>query len=105
MTKKIRTLILALFLICFAQGYLYAAEKFRVASGGFGTAIHAALWAANDQRIFKKHGLDVEYIAIDSGTLSMQMLLANELQALFTTGALAVTANLQGGDVAIFAGG
>ncbi len=96
---------LGAFLILASSGFPYAAERFRVASGGFGTAIHAALWAANDQRIFQKHGLDVEYIAIDSGTLSMQMLLANELQALFTTGALAVTANLQGGDLAIFAGG
>ena len=35
----------------------------------------------------------------------MQTLLANELQILFTTGALAVTANLQGADTTIFAGG
>jgi len=35
----------------------------------------------------------------------MQTLLANELQLLFTTGALAVTANLQGGDTTIIAGG
>jgi NitT/TauT family transport system substrate-binding protein len=35
----------------------------------------------------------------------MQTLLANELQVVFTTGALAVTANLQGGDTTIVAGG
>jgi ABC-type nitrate/sulfonate/bicarbonate transport system substrate-binding protein len=35
----------------------------------------------------------------------MQTLLANEVQLLFTTGALAVTANLQGGDSTIIAGG
>ena len=35
----------------------------------------------------------------------MQTLLANELQVVFTTGALAGTANLQGGDTTIIAGG
>ncbi len=35
----------------------------------------------------------------------MQTLLANEIQAAFTTGALAVTSNLQGGDATIIAGG
>ena len=35
----------------------------------------------------------------------MQTLLANEVQLLFTTGALAVTANLQGGASTIIAGG
>src|SRR6185295_12714706 len=48
---------------------------------------------------------DLEYLAIENGTVSMQTLLANETQAAFTTGALAVTANLQGGDVTIIAGG
>ena len=43
---------------------LNAAEKFRVASGGFGTAIHAVLWTAYHQNIFQKYGLDAEYIAI-----------------------------------------
>ena len=35
----------------------------------------------------------------------MQALLANELQIVFTTGALAITANLQGADTTIIAGG
>jgi NitT/TauT family transport system substrate-binding protein len=82
-----------------------AAEKFRVASGGFGTAIHAVLWAAYHQHIFQKYGLDAEYIAIQSGTTGMQMLLAGEVQALFSGGPQPINANLQGADVAIIAGG
>lgn len=84
---------------------VFAAEKIRAASGGFGTAINAIVPAAYHQGVFKKYGLDVEYIALDSGTLGMQTLLANEIQLLFTTGALPVTSNLQGGDVTIIAGG
>lgn len=82
-----------------------AQEKFRVASGGFTTAIHALLWVAYEKKIFQKYGLDAEYLALESGTPAMQALLANELQVVFTTGALAVTANLQGADTTIIAGG
>src|SRR5213594_3977223 len=83
----------------------FAAEKLRAASGGFGTAINVIVPAAYHQGVFKKYGPDVEYIALASGTLGMQTLLANEIQVLFTTGALPVTSNLQGGDVTIIAGG
>src|ERR1041385_4714239 len=84
---------------------LFAADKIRAASGGFGTAINALVPGAYHQKVFQKYGLDVEYIALDSGTLGMQTLLANEIQVLFTTGALPVTSNLQGGDISIIAGG
>ncbi len=82
-----------------------AQNRFRAVSGGFGTAIHAVLWVGYEKKIFQKYGLDMEYLAIENGTVSMQTLLANETQAAFTTGALAVTANLQGGDSTIIAGG
>jgi ABC-type nitrate/sulfonate/bicarbonate transport system substrate-binding protein len=84
---------------------IIAQEKFRVASGGFSTAIHALLWVAYEKKIFQKYGLDGEYLALESGTPAMQALLANELQIVFTTGALAITANLQGADTTIVAGG
>jgi ABC-type nitrate/sulfonate/bicarbonate transport system substrate-binding protein len=80
-------------------------QRFRAANGGFGTAINAILPGAYHAKIFQKYGLDAEYIALESGTIGMQTLLANELQLVFTTGALAVTANLQGGDATIIAGG
>ena len=82
-----------------------AQEKFRIASGGFSTAIHAVAWAAYEKKIFQKYGLQGEYLALESGTPAMQALLANELQIVFTTGALAITANLQGADTTIIAGG
>ena len=82
-----------------------AQEKFRAASGGFSTAIHALLWLAYEKKLFQKYGLDGEYLALESGTPAMQALLANELQIVFTTGALAITANLQGADTTIIAGG
>lgn len=79
------------------SGHLCAAEKIRAANGGFGTAINAVLPVAYHQKIFKKYGFEAEYIALNSGTLGMQTLLANEVQILFSTGALAVSSNLQRG--------
>jgi ABC-type nitrate/sulfonate/bicarbonate transport system substrate-binding protein len=83
---------------------LHAVEKIRVGSGGF-TPLHSIIWAADQQSIFKKYGFDVEYLALNSGTLGVQTLLANEIQFLFSTGALAITANLQGADITMVTGG
>lgn len=98
-------LLIALPLLLFAAQGSAQLQKFRAANGGFGTAINAILPGAYHAKIFQKYGLEAEYIALESGTLGMQTLLANEVQLLFTTGALAVTANLQGGDSTIIAGG
>jgi NitT/TauT family transport system substrate-binding protein len=103
--KCFRPLILATILIIAQAVGTEAQQKFRVASGGFSTAIHAVAWAAYEKRIFQKYGLDGEYLALESGTPAMQALLANEVQVVFTTGALAITANLQGADTTIIAGG
>jgi ABC-type nitrate/sulfonate/bicarbonate transport system substrate-binding protein len=84
---------------------LEAAESLRAASGGFTTAIHAVLWAAYEEKIFRKYDLDVEYLALNSGRLGMQMLLSDDVQILFSTGVTVVTTNLQKADLAIIAGG
>ena len=98
-------LLVALPVLLFTGSGWAQLQKFRAANGGFGTAINAILPGAYHAKIFQKYGLDAEYIALESGTIGMQTLLANELQVVFTTGALAVTANLQGGDTTIIAGG
>ncbi|TMA97265.1 MAG: hypothetical protein E6J74_05810 [Deltaproteobacteria bacterium] len=98
-------LLIALAPLLFATQGLAQTQRFRAANGGFGTAINAILPGAYHAKIFQKYGLEAEYIALESGTIGMQTLLANEVQLLFTTGALAVTANLQGGDSTIIAGG
>ena len=103
--NRISALICVILFVLLIADTGTAAEKFRAANGGFGTAINAILPAAYHKKIFQKYGLEAEYIALDSGTIGMQTLLANEVQLLFTTGALAVTSNLQGGDSTIIGGG
>jgi ABC-type nitrate/sulfonate/bicarbonate transport system substrate-binding protein len=80
------------------------AQHIRAASGGL-SIIHSLLWVTYEQKLLKKYGLDLEYIAIENGTVGMQALLANEAQFLFSTSSLAVNANLRGSDVTVVAGG
>jgi ABC-type nitrate/sulfonate/bicarbonate transport system substrate-binding protein len=101
-----KTWIRAAVILCLClKAPLAVAEDLRAASGGFTTAIHAVLWAAYEEKVFKKYGLDVEYLALNSGRLGMQMLLSDEVQILFSTGVTVVTTNLQKGDLTIIAGG
>jgi hypothetical protein len=79
------------------------AQRIRAASGGL--SIITLLWVTYEQKLMKKYGVDLEYIAIENGTVGMQALLANEAQFLFSTSSLAVNANLRGSDVAVVAGG
>jgi len=69
------------------------------------TPLHSIIWVANQEGMFKKYGLEAEYLVMNSGTLGVQTLLSNESQFLFSTGALAISANLQGADLAIITGG
>ena len=98
-------------LIALATGFVFLttyspaqAQRIRAASGGL-SIIHSLLWAPYEQKLLKKYGVDMEYIAIESGTVGMQTLVANESQFLFSTGSLAVNANLVGADITIVAGG
>jgi NitT/TauT family transport system substrate-binding protein len=96
--------VATLFLISLVAHYSSAAEKIRVGGGGV-TPMHSVIWVAHREGLFRKYGLEVEYVALNSGTLGVQMLLSNESQFLFSTGALAVTANLQGADISMITGG
>jgi ABC-type nitrate/sulfonate/bicarbonate transport system substrate-binding protein len=91
--------------VCYPTDRVRAAENLRAASGGFTTAIHAVLWAAYEEKLFRKYGLDVEYLALNTGRLGMQMLLSDDIQILFSTGVTVVSTNLQKPDLAIIAGG
>jgi NitT/TauT family transport system substrate-binding protein len=89
--------------LCLSVQPATAADKIRIATGGL-AASSAAVWASLETKSFQKYGLEPEYIIIDNGTVSGQALLAGELQYLISTGALAIAANLKGGDLAIIGG-
>jgi NitT/TauT family transport system substrate-binding protein len=99
-----RIALLFTLLSCLLAFSAQGAEKIRVGGGGV-TPMHSVIWVAQQEGLFKKYGLEVEYLALNSGTLGVQMLLSGESQFLFSTGALAVTANLQGADIEMITGG
>jgi ABC-type nitrate/sulfonate/bicarbonate transport system substrate-binding protein len=102
---KATWIVIAAVLLLAPAPRLDAAENLRAASGGFTTAIHAVLWAAYEEKIFQKYGLNVEYLALNTGRLGMQMLLADDVQVLFSTGVTVVSTNLQKPELAIIGGG
>ena len=90
--------------LVFVSSITLAADKIRISGGGI-TPLHAIIWVANQEGLFKKYGVEAEYLTMNSGTLGVQTLLSNESQFLFSTGALAITANTQGADLAMITGG
>src|SRR5689334_1330934 len=83
--------LLASFITLFLMATcLSAAEKVRISGGGM-TPLHGIIWVASQEGLFKKYGLEAEYLTMNSGTLGVQTLLSNESQYLFSTGALAIT--------------
>jgi ABC-type nitrate/sulfonate/bicarbonate transport system substrate-binding protein len=90
--------------LLFVSTITLATDKIRISGGGI-TPLHAIIWVANQEGLFKKYGLEAEYLTMNSGTLGVQTLLSNESQFLFSTGALAITANVQGADLAMITGG
>jgi len=57
------------------------------------------LWAAQDQGIFAKHGLEVQLILIRGGSTLVASLLTGEIQLAFTSGVSVLGAAAQGVDV------
>jgi ABC-type nitrate/sulfonate/bicarbonate transport system substrate-binding protein len=96
--------VIAILILLLSSITTFAADKIRVSGGGM-TSLHSIIWIANQEGLFKKYGMDVEYLVMNSGTLGVQTLLSNDSQFLFSTGALAVTADLQGADIAMITGG
>ena len=72
--RRLSTWVFVALFLLETNAAVRAADAMRASSGGFTTAIHAVMWAAYEEKLFKKYGLDVEYLALNSGRLGMQML-------------------------------
>jgi NitT/TauT family transport system substrate-binding protein len=63
----------------------------------------AILGFAKDTRLFEKHGLDVELVGMGTGSVSLRVLIAKELQISSLSGSGLVQAALQGADTVLIA--
>jgi NitT/TauT family transport system substrate-binding protein len=68
------------------------------------TANNSPLWIAKEKGFFGKHGLDVQVVLIESGTTTIQALLAGETQIAQVAGGVIISSGLAGADVVGIAG-
>src|ERR1043166_4825341 len=81
----------------------FAQDKVRVGLSSV-SALHGALWVAEQKGILKKHGLDAEIIVVGgAGTTGVSALLANDIQFVSAAGDAIINSNLRGGDTAMVA--
>jgi NitT/TauT family transport system substrate-binding protein len=64
----------------------------------------AALWVAQDKGFFRKYGLEVQAVLIESGTTTSQALVAGDLTFANVAGPAVIQSNLRGADAVIIAG-
>jgi NitT/TauT family transport system substrate-binding protein len=64
----------------------------------------AALWVTQDKGFFRKNGLDVQVILIESGTTTAQALVAGDISFATLAGPAVIQSNLRGADAVMIAG-
>lgn len=95
--------IVILLVVGFISSDLGAQMKARVAWTSFASNM-SGTWVAQEEGLFRKHGLDVELVHIPSTSRAIQVMLAGEIQYSYMDGRNSVTAALKGADVVILAG-
>jgi NitT/TauT family transport system substrate-binding protein len=81
-----------------------AQDKMRVGLSSV-SALHSAMWVAEQKGFYRKHGIDAEVIITgQGGTAGISALLANDIQIVSSAGDLLVAAALRGGDTVMVAG-
>src|SRR5215831_16305245 len=80
-----------------------AQDKIRVGLSSV-SALHGALWVAEQKGILKKYGIEAEVIVVGgAGTTGVSALLANDIQYVSAAGDAIVNSNLRGGDTVMIA--
>ncbi len=64
----------------------------------------AALWVSQDKGFFRKYGLEVQAVLIESGTTTAQALVASDISFANVAGPAVIQSNLRGADTVIIAG-
>ncbi|MGH7870883.1 MAG: ABC transporter substrate-binding protein, partial [Candidatus Binatia bacterium] len=76
------------------------AEPLRIAYTSI-AVVYGPLWLTKEAGLFKKYGIDPEYVYIAGGPPSLQALIAGDVAISFTAAGATVAANLAGSDVVL----
>ena len=98
-TSIVRTFLVLMCLLSCATSVAFAQLTKLKTSYSALTANMAAYWLAKETRLFEKHGLDVDVVLIESGTTTIQALVAGETQIAMGGGTVAVSSALAGADL------
>jgi len=80
-----------------------AQDKIRVGLSSV-SALHGALWVAEQKGILRKHGIDAEVIVVGgAGTTGVSALLSGDIQYVSAAGDAIINSNLRGGDTVMIA--
>jgi NitT/TauT family transport system substrate-binding protein len=103
--KVLRIVLGAVFAAALGQpsGAQELPKKVLVAHAGL-ISTHASVWLAEDQGLFKKHGLDVTSLFTGSGSVTSQALIAGEAKLASTSVGPTAGAVGAGADLVILAG-
>ena len=99
--KKGRLLLIMTFVIT-SPFPLLALDKVRIGLSSV-SAIHGAMWVAEQKALFKKHGIEPEIILIGGGTAGVSALIAGDIHVLNNSGDSVITADLRGADLFVVA--
>ena len=100
--KLLRTGLFAVLLLA-PLSDVYPQDKVRVGLSSV-SALHGALWVAQEKGILRKHGIDAEVIVVGgAGTTGVSALLANDIQYVSSAGDAIINSNLRGGDTVMIA--
>lgn len=99
MTAAIYCLFISLSLFsCVAAGAASAPVRVNIGVASVSSSA-LSLWAAQEQGIFAKHGIDAQLVLIRGGATLVASLVTGEIQAAFTSGVSVLGAAAQGVDV------
>jgi NitT/TauT family transport system substrate-binding protein len=87
----------------FANAAEKPVQKINVAYSSISGNI-APLWVTQDKGFFRKYGIDVQSILIESGTTTAQALVAGDISFASLAGPPAIQSSLRGADVVMIAG-
>jgi NitT/TauT family transport system substrate-binding protein len=96
--------VAALMFVIGAVWRVQAQDKVRLGLSSV-SALHSAVWVAEQKGLFRKHGIDAEIIVTgQGGTAGIGALLANDIQMASSAGDILVASALHGGDTVMVAG-
>jgi len=103
MTAKLMVVLVAILNVP-PIGNARAQDKVRMGLSSV-SALHSAVWVAEQKGLFRKHGIDTEIIVTgQGGTAGIGALLANDIQMASSAGDVLVAAALRGGETVMVAG-